>query len=164
MDDEKEDNWTTMDSKKANRITALMFLFLFGWVIFLLMSLAPSCPQARTAEDYFNYGKHYATDGDYIQAQRYFTKAIKIKPDFKDAYHERIRAWEQTDSIQNIINDYNVLIGFTNNTVNEKGELLYLRGSAYYAWMKDSLACNDWKQSRDLGYNKAYDKVRFICK
>lgn len=165
MTEESDHIWTEKDSKSANKITGLMFIFVAGWITFLIVTLAPSCPtKPKTPEEYFKFGNHYAAEGDFIQAQKYFTKAIKDKPDYTEAYYARINAWEQTDSLQNVINDYTTLLSFPQLTVDKKGELLYLRGSAYYLSLKDTLACNDWKLSRDLGYNKAYDRVRFKCK
>ena len=157
--------WTPEDAKKGKYMTGGIALFIIGWVIFLLLTLAPSCPKPpRTAEDYFSYGKAYMGQNDFIQAQRYFTKAIKAKPRYYEAYIERIKAWEQTDSLQNAINDYDTLLIFKNLTVDQTAELTFLKANQYYLLSQDTLACAGWRRACDFNHNKACDLIRKRCK
>lgn len=159
MNGNDESPWTEKDTKVMNRIIGIGSLLIMG----IIISLAPSCPE-KTPQFYYEYGQHYMAEKDYIQAQRFFTKAIKSKPDYFDAYYQRAIAWEQTDSIQNSIRDYDSLLAFKNIKGDKVSELYYMRGNMHYLLSQDTLACNDWKRSRDLGYNKAYDRVRNRCK
>lgn len=134
------------------------------WAVILLAILAPSCPAAKTKEEYLQLGEHFMAEGDFIQAANNFTKAIEKDSAYFQAYYKRAQAWEQSDSISKAIADYDKLLSFPVLSVDRKGELLYLRGNMYYLSMQDTLACNDWKAARDIGYNKAYDRVRFKCK
>lgn len=141
----------------------LVILYLL-WGAILLSILAPSCPEAKTKEEYFRLGEHFMAQGDYVHAENNYSKAIAKDSVYYQAYYKRAQAWEQCDSISRAIDDYDKLLSSPVLSVDRKGELLYLRGNMYYLSMQDTLACNDWKHSRDLGYNKAYDRVRFKCK
>lgn len=149
--------------KKAQYIIGVGFIFISVWITFLLITLAPSCPH-KSQEYYFNYGKHYMSQNDFIQAQRFFTKAIQVNPTYFDAYVERAKAWEQMDSIKNAINDYNTLLTFKNNNVDKTAELYFMRASMHYLLSEDTLACHDWNKACDLNHNKSCDFIRKRCR
>lgn len=157
--------WTAEDAKRGKYMTGGIGLFSVGWILFLLLTLAPSCPkQPRTAEDYFIYGKAYMGQNDFIEAQKWFSKAIKEKPRYYEAYVERIKAWEQTDSLYNAIRDYDTLLIFKNLTVDKAAELNFLKANEYYLLSEDTLACHGWKKACELNHNKACDLIRKRCK
>lgn len=76
--EEEKKEWAVDERKSANQIAGGMFLFICAWTAFLLIILAPSCPN-KTPEYYFGYAQHYSSEGDYVQAVRFFTKAIEKK-------------------------------------------------------------------------------------
>lgn len=59
------------------------FLFVF---VFLFSSVTAL---SQTAEEYFERGVNKYSSGDFSGALRDFSKAIKLKPDFAEAYHRR---------------------------------------------------------------------------
>lgn len=163
----KENNedaeWTEEERKSANRFIGFAFLGICLWTIFLLFTVAPSCPD-QTPENCFLQGKYFINEGNYIQAQKYFTKAIQKKPDYFEAYIERANSCEKQDSFTLAIKDYTYLLSFPKMTVDKKAELLYKRGRLYYKTLQDSLACKDWNESCENNLPKACKEYRENCK
>lgn len=155
--------WEPKDTKKAKYVAGFGFLFIAGWIIFLLITLAPSCP-SKSPQYYFEYGKKYMTQNDFIKAQRYFTKAIQTSPRYFDAYLERAKAWEKIDSIKNAIKDYDTLLSFKELTVAKTAILYFSRANMHYLLSEDTLACYDWRKACDLNHNKACDVIRKRCR
>ena len=147
-------------NKYATRMTILAILFIFGYATILISCLV----KKKSPEYYYEYGKHYVAEGDLVQAQRNFTRAIKENPNYYDAYYQRAQVWQQTDSIENAINDYDTLLTFKNLTVDKTAELYFLRGNMNYLISQDTIACRDWKSACDLNHNKACDLIRKRCK
>lgn len=156
--------WLPEDGPKAKYAIGIGFLFIIGWIFFLLMILAPSCPSSKTPAYYFEYGKHYMTQHEFIKAQKYFTKAIELKPDYYEAYLERITAYEQSDSIHKAIVDYDTILTVFKLTVEQKGQILYLKANDHYKILEDSLACIHWNTACELNAIKACDALRINCK
>lgn len=157
--------WTPEDAKKVKYFTSLGFTFMVGWIAFLLIAIAPSCPNKKSPEYYYGYGKHFMeVENDFVQAQRFLTRAIKEKPRYFEAYEQRAKAWEKTDSLQNAINDYDTLLTFKNLTVDKTAELYFLKANNYYLLSEDTLACHNWKRACDFNHNKSCDFIRKSCK
>lgn len=154
--------WTKEDSKKANAFVGLGFVFVIGWITTLLIILAPSgCPNKKTPEYYYLLGKNQVLQGDNLGAIESFSKAIKYKPDYLEAYGERAQTWIKEDSFNRAIDDYTKLI-----ELKPSGDFYYLRGMSYWksASDRDTLACADWRKARDLNNLKSWDMIRKYCK
>lgn len=153
--------WTDEDRRSANRFFGFSY---FGVLtVFSLIVLAPSCPD-KNAQDYFEYGKHYMASGDFEQAQRYFSKAIRMNHTYFEAYEERAKAFEKTDSLTRSLQDYDTLLTFKNVSVSKTAELYFLKASNHYLLSQDTLACHAWKKACDLNHNKSCDIIRKRCK
>lgn len=155
--------WTPEDMKKVKYISGGMGLFVMGWIAFLVLTIAPSCPQ-KTPVYFYDYGMHYMAERDFVQAERFFTKAINMDSHYFDAYIQRAKANEQLDSLQKSINDYTFLLDSANLTVDKKGEYYYIRADMYYHSLQDTLYCKDLHKACDLNNNKACDMIRKRCK
>lgn len=140
------------------RVSSIIIL-----TFFLLISLAPSCNK-KSPEYYFNYGRHYMADNDFVQAQKYFSRAIKLSPRYYEAYAERAKAWEQLDSLKNAIADYDSMLTFKNLTVSKTADLYFSKANVYYLLTEDTLACQVWRKACNLNHNKACDYIRKWCK
>lgn len=155
--------WEPSDAKKAKYMVSFGALAIIAWITFLMVVLAPSCPN-KSPEYFYAYGKQYMAQNDFVQAQRYFTKAIQTNPRYYDAYAERAKAWEKSDSLYNAIRDYDTLLTFKNLSVDKTGELYFLKATCHYQLTEDTLACHNYKIACDLNYNKACDLIRKRCK
>lgn len=164
LDEHPDLIWEPEDAKQTKYAVAFGGMFIIGWIVFLIMILAPSCPPHKTAEYYVDYGKHYMAQNDFTKAQIYFTKAISAKPDCYDAYIERINAYEQSDSIHKAIADYTTILSIFQLSVEKKGQLLYLRANDHYKILQDSAACKDWNDACELNIPKACNLLRTNCK
>jgi tetratricopeptide (TPR) repeat protein len=163
-DEEGDYIFTDKDRKGAN-IIAFVAFSCFGIIIFLGMLSSPSCQGIKkTPEEHFADGKHFVAAGEFYQAQKSFSNAIEKKHDYFDAYMERARAYEQTDSLLRSIADYDTLLTFKNLTVAKTAELYFLRANQYYLLSEDTLACHDYKKACDLNHNRSCDLIRKRCK
>lgn len=129
-------------------------------VAFAFFLMAPTCK--KTPEYYYSYGKHYESDGDYVQAFRYYSKAIEKNSSYIDAYLARASVCFLQDSFLMAIGDYTKVIDLRPERNNS--DIYYLRGNVYWGSLRDTLACNDFRKSCDLGYNRACDAWRKHCK
>lgn len=150
-----------IDTGQSKRV--IVFGSISTWIVFLLITLAPSCPEKKTPLYYFGYGKHYMLNNDFVQAERYFTRAIKEDPRYFDAYVERAKVWELSDSIKNAINDLDTLLTFP-LTVDKTATLYFQKANMQYLLSEDTLACHNWKKACDLNHNKSCDLIRKRCK
>lgn len=152
--------WTHEDMKKVKYISGGMGLFIIAWITFLLLVIAPSCPNKNTAVSLYEYGKYYMSEQDFVKAEKYFTKAININPNYFDAYIQRAKANEQLDSLQKCINDYTFLLDSAKLSVDKKSEYYYIRANIYYKYLQDTLSYEDLSKSCDLNNNRACDLLR----
>lgn len=128
---------------------------------FAIILLSPSCPD-KTPEYYYEQGKHYEAEGDYIRAIQYMTKAIEKNPQFVDAYMKRAWLNFSQDSFSLAIADYTKIIELRPKINN--AEIYYLRGMTFYRSLQDTMACKDIKLSCEQNLNKGCDAVRKFCK
>lgn len=153
-----------MKSRSVKSIAvSYLSIYIIG-VAFLFITLAPSCPASKSAEYYVNYGKHCMSEGDHIEAQRSFTRAIKLQPSYFEAFTERAKAWEASDSLVRAIADYDSLLSFKGLTVDQTAGLLFNRANMHYLLSDDVNACRDWRKACELNHNKACDLIRKRCK
>ena len=151
------------ETKSMKKAMSFSFFGATIWIAFLLIVVAPSCPD-KNAEYYFNYGKHKESEGDNVQAIRFFTKAIEKSPYYYEAYLQRAALNQKQDSFHLSIADYTSLLSFPEMTPARKAELLYIRAGAYYSFLQDSLACKDYKESCELNLPKSCTEFRNKCK
>ena len=148
--------------KTWSRILFFHHFSVFSIIFFFaVIPFAPSCSQ-KTSGYYFEQGKHYEAEGDYIHAIQCLTKAIEKNPQFIDAYLKRAWLHFSQDSFASAISDYSKIIELKPTTNNS--EIYYLRGISYYRFLKDSLACKDFNTSCELNLNKGCDAIRKFCK
>jgi tetratricopeptide (TPR) repeat protein len=90
---------------------------------------------ALTAEGWVNKANTLWTEGKYINPQKaidYLTKAIKLKPDYTDAYYRRGAAYNDLGQFQQSIKDYNEAIRLKPDYVdayNDRGIAYLLQGN-----------------------------------
>lgn len=152
-----------MNSKERIFANGVLFQSLIGLTILSLLSIAPSCP-SNSPERYYDYGLHYMAENDFVQAQRYFTQAIKQNPRHFDAYSQRAISWEQSDSMKRAILDYDTLLTFSGLTVEKTANFYYKKGQMNYLLLNDSLCCINWEKACELNHNKSCDLIRKYCK
>ena len=131
----------------------------------MFIFLISSCATKKTADFYFQQGKHKAAEGYTYAAIESFTKAIEKNPNYVEAYTERASANMHTDSIWNAIKDYDsLLIKTSSSEYIKKGNLYLLKGDAYYMLTEDSLACLFYEKSELMNNSKSWERLRKRCK
>lgn len=134
-------------------------------VITSIIVLAPSCP-SKSPEYYFQEGEKLYKSGSTELAVKYYTKAIKDRPDYMEAYMSRAKANMSIDSIHNAMADYDTLIVrmLMVNDYQKLGEVYFLKGDAHFLLSQDSLACKYYRKSRNMNNSKSWDRLRKRCK
>jgi len=133
----------------------LFFLFTF---IFLIISNL----QAQTAQQYYQQANQYREDAEYQKAIELYTKAIREKSIFADAYAGRAYAYSRLDLHQKALDDYNEAL--MQGGVQYEYLVYYNRGWAKYNLGQKAEACPDWQKALDLGYEKAKETLKKYCK
>jgi len=127
--------------------------------------VACSILKPKTPEQNYQIAKHHQAEGDYVQADRFLTKAIEKKPDYMDAYIFRAEINTMRDSLVRAVADYTTILQMPNLSGQSKANMLYLRGNAYYQNLQDTLACKDWEEAcEQLGHTGACNYKRKNCK
>jgi len=82
----------------------------------------------KTAEDFVNRGNLHCEKGDFDQAIADYTEAIRLDPDYYNAYHNRGYTYYQ------VKNDYDTAIADYNQAIrlNPNGDTYLLRGLVYH--------------------------------
>ena len=75
------------------------------------IAISESDVKAKEAKTYFDKGtKYYFNDKDYLRSADCFTKAIKLYPQYYDAYIRRARSYAGIGDYDNAITDYRYVI------------------------------------------------------
>ena len=109
----------------------------------------------QTAKEYFNQGNDCLDKGDHEEAIYYYTKAIKIDPDFADAYRARAWEYESLQMYKESIEDFTkgiIIIGPDNRFL---WEWYQNRGIAYSSFGKTEEAIADYTKSIKLYPNES---------
>lgn len=134
-------------------------------LIFTLSIVMASCSllHKKTPEDYVESAKKYYDKKDYIKSYKQYSKAISLNAFFYPAYWGRANAEIALDSLERAIDDMSMYIG---NISDQKilQEAYYRRGIIMDKQGYKSDACDDFKNSCNLNFNKACDIYRLKCK
>lgn len=125
--------------------------------------IAPSCPK-KSYEFYLEQGKIECANTNTYVGITLFTKAIKLKPNYEEAYMQRAKAYIGIDSIGKAVSDYDTIVSWHKDDQEQLGKLYLLIGDTYRKGVQDSLACTYWKMARDMNNTTAWDKIRKYCK
>ena len=107
-----------------------------------------------TAVEYYNRGLEYKNLGKYQLAIDDYNKAIKINPDYVDAYNDRGIAYHKSGNYKNALDDYNRAIKINPDYV----KAYYNRGFVKMKLGRDY--CSDYKKACELG---ACDNYNTYC-
>lgn len=156
---------TTYYTRMKDLKQILNLTYPFSAIAFLFFMLGLSCLAHKTPEYYYTQGKNETVNTDYYKAINNFTRAIKLKPGYREAYIERANANMAVDSILNAIRDYDSILVMV-KTVAQKGEFTYKKAYAHYLLNgRDSIYCKLVTIACDqYGFNVACDKRRIHCK
>ena len=133
--------------------------------VFLVLTFLSSPAMGDTILDWFNKanelsdGKKYT---DPLKAIEYLNNAIKLQPDYAQAYYNRGNAYYGLGLYQRAIKDYNETIRLKPKDV----DAYYNRGNAYFNRGNNKLGCRDAQKACALGDCKLLDlsKAKGLCR
>ena len=121
-----------MKEKWTPHIIAAMTLLIFI-VLGLACASTPESGEPKTAEKHFEQGKAFEEERNWIRAIMEYTEAIKINPNFVDAYIYRARAdMNEGGHHRDAEADCNKAIELDP----QKSLPYFIRGSIYHGWGK----------------------------
>lgn len=125
-------------------MTKLAFAALLSLALALLLS-ASGC--YTEAEQHYNFGTRAQDSGHYIQAIKEYSEAIRLDPEYVDAYNARGTAYDDLGLHERAIEDYNEAIRLDP----EYAMAYYNRGYAYYDLGQYDKANQDYNEAVRLG-------------
>jgi len=111
---------------------------------------------------YFNKkGSEYFKQGQHLMAIEYFNKAISLKKDYADAYHNRGAAYVEIEKYNRAIEDYNESIRLKPGHADSYNN----RGIVYMLKNERESGCRDFQEACSLGDCKLLElsKVKGDC-
>lgn len=158
----------------------IFFLFIFSSVAFL--------SRAQTFDSLLAIGDTYYEKENYLEAIKYFSKAIKTHPGLAKGYEYRADAYRELKEHEKAIKDYSEAIKLDVKTwyfrkrgdcylktlqydlaekdfnkgieLNAEDKYLWLyRGNLYYILNKKELACSDYQKANELKETSAKEKA-----
>ncbi|MFW5804827.1 MAG: tetratricopeptide repeat protein [bacterium] len=109
---------------------------------------------------HFNNGESKLKSGDYKDAIADFTKAIKIEPEYSDAYLTRGFANFQAKNYNDAIRDFSKAIDLDS----KKADIYMLRGSAKIKLGQKDKACLDFHKADEIGFSAYGQDKKFYEK
>jgi tetratricopeptide (TPR) repeat protein len=110
------------------------------------------CFQAKAAEKeyvkFYNKGVVANKKGDFDEAIRYYSKAIRLKPDSAALFYVRGRAYVEKERYDNAISDFSRAITLKPTYA----EAYNHRGVTYIGKGQNAQAITDFKKACELGY------------
>ena len=113
---------------------------------------APRPTATPNALSYYNKGNDYFDDGNFQLAINELNTAIRLNPDFSDAYVTRSGAYGGLGQYQNSIQDANMVIQLDPDYAMAYNN----RGYSYNELGQNQLAINDYNKAIQLGTNDAF--------
>ncbi len=126
---------------------------------YLIILIVFFLPLGKSPEYYFQEGNKYFDKKEYKKAIDMYSKAIKIKPEYIDAYWKRGISKIQIDSNNSAINDFTRII-----EIYPTGDAYNERGKARYNAKDTTGACEDWFLGCELMNNRSCDLQRINCR
>ena len=117
-------------------------------LICLLLVSVVGCRKDQAGSEY-NQGNRYAREQNWDAAIASYTEAIRVKPDYAEAYMQRGLAYFIKGDLDNSITDLTEVIRLDPG----KKEAYHFRGNAYKAKGDQARAEADYAKARELGYN-----------
>ncbi len=118
--------------------------------IIMLLILISGFVHAQTADEYYESGRNYMTNGDFRSAIEDFTKALEIDSLYVEAWTARGDAWEE--------------IGIYGEATEDWMQAYYLHGNDRFDEGSFADACRYWSMAAEMGHPEAKSLYRNHCK
>jgi len=129
-------------------------------LLLLFVSLMLNSCDSSTAEENLYEGIKKTEQQDLKGALKFFDKAIKINPEYSEAYLQRGRAKFNLKDIDGALTDFASAINF-----NKAFAAAYYNRGTVYVYMRDiDNACKDFIKAKELNYPNMDDKLRMCNK
>lgn len=126
-------------------------------IIIPIISLLASCkPREQKAQELLNEGTRLVSIGKHEEAIQKFTSAIKLMPDFAQAYTYRGSARFDTGDLTGAHDDYSKAIEIDPTYA----EPYDFRGRIKMIWYDEEGACEDFRKAFVLGRPGMYERLR----
>ena len=123
----------------------------------LVVSFLTSCkPREQKAQELINEGTSLVAQGKHEDAIKQFTRAIKLMPDFAQAYTYRGSAKFDTGDLKGAHDDYTKAIEIDPTYA----EPYDFRGRIKMIWYDEEGACEDFRKAFVLGRPGMYERLR----
>ena len=119
-----------------------------------------ACTGLQNAESFFKYGNDKYQLGYNYEALDAYDKAIKMKPDFYQAYLNRGNVKSKMGDKRGAIVDYSMAVKINP----EFYDAYYSRGNRKFELNEKVEACKDWKKAADNGHKEAGNSYQKYCK
>ena len=128
--------------------------------LFLILTFLCSCSKINEeAVVWFNKANALWDGQKYTDPKKaigYLNNAIKLQPDYAQAYYNRGNAYYGLGMYQRAIKDYNETIRLKPKDI----DAYYNRGNAYFFLGNNKLGCRDAQKACELGDCKLFDVAK----
>ena len=120
-------------------------VLLLGLVLLVMATVACSLSPAETA---YERGVDYGEQGDYEKAIEEYDEALRLNPEYANAYASRGGAYMLLGQYERAIQDFDEAIRLNPEYANA----YYLRAFTYQSLGEQELADRDFQKAKELGY------------